>query len=291
MRTPSWETSAGALVAFLNSATQRVTADLLTITLTSGQVLRYSGGDQALTVNGNTFGLGPLIVRSRTSQKVGIDVDSLDLTLSCDSSVQVNGSPLLAFARLGGFDAARVVLERAYAASWATGVVGTVALFSGRVGPGVPTRYDVRFTVKSELELLDVMVPRNVYQAGCLNDLFEPSTCRILRAAWTYAGSATGPTDATQTVFANTLVNGGGWFDLGVVRFSSGANLGVSRTVRSYQPGSLTVIAPWPFPVANGDTFTASAGCNKTLLQCDTKFNNRVNFRGQPFIPVPETIT
>ena len=32
MRTPSWETSAGALAAFLNSATQCVVADLLTIT-------------------------------------------------------------------------------------------------------------------------------------------------------------------------------------------------------------------------------------------------------------------
>lgn len=291
MRTPSWESSPGALVAFLNSATQRACVDLVTLTLVSGQVIRYSGSDRPVTINGNTYVLGPLITRGRTSVKVGIEVDSLEITLACDSSIAVNGASLLSFSRLGGFDGARVELQRAYAANAASDWIGSVLLFAGKVGPVAPSRYEVKLTVKSDLQLLDVMVPRNVYQPGCLNDLFEPSTCGLLRAAWTFVGQATGASDATRTIVPNNLSNAAGFFDMGVATFTSGANAGVKRTVRSYSPTSMVVIAPWPFAVAAGDAFKVEAGCDKTKPTCELKFDNRVRFRGQPYIPVPETVT
>lgn len=290
MRTPSWEVSAGALATFLNTATQRVMADLLTITLLGGQVLRYSGADRAVTVNGNTFALGPLIVRGRTTLKLGIEVDSLDITLSCDSSVQVNGTPLLAFIRAGGFDGARVVLERGFGPDWVTGLVGTLVLFPGRVGQVLPTRYEAKIMVKSDMELLNVMVPRNVYQPGCLNTLFDPA-CGLSAATYTVSNAATSATDVTRTTFTSTLAQAAGYFDLGVVKFTSGLNSGVSRTVRSYTPGQLVTISPWPFAVGNGDTFSAYPGCNKTMPTCTSKFGNLLRFRGQPFVPIPETVT
>lgn len=41
----------------------------------------------------------------------------------------------------------------------------------------------------------------------------------------------------------------------------------------------------FPFPVAPGDTFTVQAGCNRLLSTCKAKFNNVINFRGEPNIP------
>ena len=37
--------------------------------------------------------------------------------------------------------------------------------------------------------------------------------------------------------------------------------------------------------VAVGDTFNAIAGCDKTIGTCVAKFNNAVNFRGEPYVP------
>ena len=34
-----------------------------------------------------------------------------------------------------------------------------------------------------------------------------------------------------------------------------------------------------------GDTFNAIAGCDKTISTCIAKFNNAVNFRGEPYVP------
>ena len=89
MRTPTWETSAGALAAFLNTATQGIKADLVTITLLGGQVLRYSAEDRAVTLNAKTFARGPLVLLGSTRLQVGIEVDTHEMTLVADATVQV----------------------------------------------------------------------------------------------------------------------------------------------------------------------------------------------------------
>ena len=40
-----------------------------------------------------------------------------------------------------------------------------------------------------------------------------------------------------------------------------------------------------PEPVAAGDSFTVTAGCDKQFQTCHDRFNNVVNFRGFPHIP------
>ena len=66
MKTPVWEPSAGALVAWLLANTQARPLDLWTIKLSNGTTLRWTSGDVIVTVNGATWGLGPGITRTRT---------------------------------------------------------------------------------------------------------------------------------------------------------------------------------------------------------------------------------
>jgi uncharacterized phage protein (TIGR02218 family) len=40
-----------------------------------------------------------------------------------------------------------------------------------------------------------------------------------------------------------------------------------------------------PEPIALGDTFAVTAGCDKRFPTCRDRFNNTVNFRGFPHIP------
>ncbi len=40
-----------------------------------------------------------------------------------------------------------------------------------------------------------------------------------------------------------------------------------------------------PEPIAAGDTFTVTAGCDKRFATCRDRFDNTVNFRGFPHIP------
>lgn len=46
-----------------------------------------------------------------------------------------------------------------------------------------------------------------------------------------------------------------------------------------------------PEPIAAGDTFAVTAGCDKRLPTCRDRFNNVVNFRGFPHIPGNDFVT
>lgn len=80
----------------------------------------------------------------------------------------------------------------------------------------------------------------------------------------------------------------GGYFAQGTVKFTSGINNGLVRVVRQYFGNGTLVIYALPQAPAPGDTFTATAGCDKALNTCDSKFANHVHFGGAPWIPTPE---
>ena len=43
-------------------------------------------------------------------------------------------------------------------------------------------------------------------------------------------------------------------------------------------------------PIAIGDAFLATAGCDKQFATCSAKFGNGVNFRGFPHMPGEEAV-
>lgn len=291
MLTPAWESSAGALAALLNgssNATLRM-ADVYTITLLGGQVLRYTSADVSIVVNGVTWVVGPVLRRGNIKLSVGISVDTLQIDLAAPASVQVNGTPMIQFIVAGGLTNARVDLYRVFYAIGAATPTGMLVLFTGRVADITGGRHLKTLQVKSDTELLDVMVPRDVYQAGCKNTTFDGS-CGLSRAAFTSTGSATGASNASRTSFPHAMTQAAGYFSLGVLTFTSGANNGISRTVRSHTSGAMVTALAWPFAVANADTFSVTAGDDKTQATCSGKFSNLVRFRGEPYIPAPQTV-
>jgi hypothetical protein len=75
------------------------------------------------------------------------------------------------------------------------------------------------------------------------------------------------------------------YFDGGLMTINDGANAGFSREVKVYVPGQITLQLPFPYPVEVGAAYTLVAGCDKSFATCKAKFNNALNFRGEPYIP------
>ena len=85
-----------------------------------------------------------------------------------------------------------------------------------------------------------------------------------------------------------------GWFSLGMLEWTSGANAGRTAAVadhalREGAPHVALLDAPVR-PIATDDGFVIRAGCDKRLETCRAKFANAVNFRGFPHIPGSDTI-
>lgn len=79
------------------------------------------------------------------------------------------------------------------------------------------------------------------------------------------------------------------WFTRGRLAFSAGANAGLAVEVKSHRAEAGEVrLALWqqmPAPLAAGDAFAVTAGCDKRFETCRGKFANAVSFRGFPHLP------
>lgn len=279
-----------ALITFMESGVRGAQRwDLLTLTLADGTVLRYTDAISPITtLDARTFTRGPLLERDRTKMVRGVQVDTMSITLTPRPVDLVGGIPLLQAARNGALRGCLVLLEWAYL-DMSNVFKGSMARFYGR---GSPTSYEsgaIQLSVRSLLEQLQQQMPRDVYQPRCLNQVFDAG-CGKSRAAFLVTGSVSG-TPTGRSGFGSALAQAAGYFELGVVRFTSGQNTGVQRTVRSFGSGAFTFAQPFPRTIAAGDTFEATPGCDGTTTTCTGRYANLLRFRGQPYIPAPEVAT
>lgn len=76
-----------------------------------------------------------------------------------------------------------------------------------------------------------------------------------------------------------------GYFQSGIITFTSGDNAGISREVGEWTAKKFILGRPFPYPVAVGDAYTAVRGDDKTKGTCKDVYANYVNFGGFPDIP------
>lgn len=128
-----------------------------------------------------------------------------------------------------------------------------------------------------------------LFTAGCSADLGD-TRCKVALNNAAYRGSGT----VTALTGTSGFTAGGldgfadGWFTAGKLTFTGGANAGISVEVKIHRNDGGVSLALWqamPQPIAVGDAFTVTAGCDKSFSTCGSRFNNTVNFRGFPQIP------
>jgi hypothetical protein len=108
------KTASPALQALL-AGHQFAIADLFTITLRDGTELHYTSCDIDLEYSGDTYLANVLkIQRGPINSSVGVEVDAVELTILAGTSDTIQGLPIPAFVRNGGFDGARVLIRRAF---------------------------------------------------------------------------------------------------------------------------------------------------------------------------------
>lgn len=76
-----------------------------------------------------------------------------------------------------------------------------------------------------------------------------------------------------------------GYFNKGLLEPVGGQAIGVRMEVSRSTGTELHLLLPSPMPLSIGDMVKLTAGCDGELKTCKTRFNNVLNFRGEPFIP------
>lgn len=125
--------------------------------------------------------------------------------------------------------------------------------------------------------------------AGYIDDL------RLTKGAARYVSAFTPPVAAnviTNSFSSTAPTEAVSWFVEGIVEFLTGANVGYKQKIKTYTaPGVVTMsIASWS-NIAVGDTVKLTAGCQKRHIEdCKNKFNNILNFDGEPHVPGPDKL-
>jgi hypothetical protein len=201
-----------------------------------------------------------------------------------------------------------VQLERAFMPSWGNTSPGTVVLFVGRISDLEAGRTMIVLKVRSHLELLNIQMPRRLWQPSC-NHNFGDAMCGYDRVNGKNAeGTATGvgalifasAAGSTATTILGAPVTTSP-FILGTITGLTGANAGQSRTITGFGSGAtVTLKLAFLSAPAAGDQFQILPGCDRTLAACGGLFrNSRVTpsgynpanaerFGGMPFVPPPE---
>lgn len=276
------------LIALLD-ANQFIMADLYTITTLQNNVYRYTNYDFDLIVANELYRSdGPIISRDGITLSLGMEVDNLSMTIDVTDKEKFEGLRVVQAFHNGQMDGARFKLERIFMnASTPTDTsAGTIKLFEGRLIEPEFDRNHIQVSVASDLDELNVQMPRNLYQPSCSNTLFD-NACGLNRTNYTFETTILAGSTASRILC--DINQPQGWFTQGVIEFMEGVNKGLKRTIRVHELDILQLTLPLLDHPEIGQRIKIYPGCDKRLETCQNRFNNFARFRGAPFVPIPET--
>lgn len=250
------------------------------LTRSDGAVLGFTDHDRPIVLNGLTYQASTGLSASEAVAAADLSVGGGEVTGALASAAISEGDIIA-----GLYDGAVVDV---FLVNWAA-PTQNVQVRSGLIGE--IKRRDGSFVaeVRSLSAKLDEEGGR-IYQHRCDADLGD-ARCGIDLTQPQYHGAGSVTVASALARFTASGLQGfaSGWFARGLLRLTGGANAGFACEVKQHTlvNGVVTIELwqPAPNPIAPGDTFTITAGCDKLIETCDQRFGNAVNFRGFPHIP------
>lgn len=263
-----------------NIGTIAVGAEVLTLATCfrverrDGTIFRFTDHDQDLVVDGETYSASTGYTRTANTQNADMSVDdcSVEGVLSSDAITEHE-------MRTGVWDYAAVQI---FAVDWTSLAAGRIRMKKGRLGE-ISCDQDGKF--QTELRGLTEYLSQTlgeVYSPEC-RAMLGDSRCKVDLTPFTFTGTITAVT--LSDTFVTDISQAAGYFNGGVLEFTSGLNSGVRREVLSYSGGGFWLFPQPPTTPSIGDTVKAVVGCDHTRETCINQFNNIVNYRGEPFVP------
>lgn len=279
----------GSLQTKLNTGTTQL-CHIVTITRRDGQVFRYTDLDTDVTVSGDLYESSNSFQVSAITSSSNNGIQST----TCNIFFSADGFTELEVVR-GAYDNASVefaIVDYVHP-EW-----GKVILLTGSMSSIQGTnRKSGQFELSGILTIGDQKIGE-FYSPECRANLAD-ERCKVDPVTVTDTGTVTdltGITGGLVNVLFRVTFDGpdpvNGLYNNGIVTFTSGLNLNVKMEVLNQvhfgappDQHNIFLALALPNTVQIGDTFSMIAGCDKRPITCKTKFDNIVNFRGEPFVP------
>lgn len=245
------------------------------VTRRDGEVLGFTDHDSDLLVAGISYAAASGFTPSAIDSSARLNVDNMELQglLSAD---YIREADILA----GKYDYAKVEVF------WVNYQDVSQGILRQRIGWIGEVRVQGQQFV-AELRGFSQALAGQVgshYTPVCRAN-FADARCKLSAASYTVSGAVSSASSAARHQFTDTSRSeDANHFAFGNVTFTSGSNAGLSMEVKAFADGCFTLVLPMPFVIEIGDAYTAIAGCDKRFETCSGRFDNALNFRGEPHV-------
>jgi uncharacterized phage protein (TIGR02218 family) len=245
-----------------------------------GVVIGFTDHDSDLVMSGVTFRAGTGFTSSEAAGRFDLSVDGAEI-----SGALADNSLTDADLAAGRYDAAAI---ETWLVDWSDPSL-TVLTARGTLGE---VRREGQAFVAELRGLADLLSQESgrLYTAKCGADLGD-GRCKVDLTNPALRGAGAIAVIEGTSIFVASGLDGFAdmLFSLGRLTWSSGANAGLAIEVKQHRlvggHARLTLWQAMPEPIAAGDAFTVTAGCDKRFATCRARFANTDNFRGFPQIP------
>lgn len=246
----------------------------LKIVRTDGVELGLTSHDQDLEIDGLTYHAAYGYEPTATRSTADMSPDNVDIE-GILGSVGIPRADIAA----GLYDNARLYVFRT---RWDQPAYGDDKMITGWWGEAELRDHSYRTTFVGLEQALRQNVGRKI-GPQCDATLGD-GRCKVDLGPITVAGTVTTGSGVSQFADASRA-EADGYFDGGLVTWTTGENSGLSMEVETYAAGVFQLRLPMPDAIEAGDDYTVYPGCRKTPADCKTKFNNYINFQGFPDLP------
>lgn len=244
------------------------------ITRRDGGVVGFTDHNQSLTVEGILYHAQSGFTPSAIASNALLKADNLSVEGLLDSD-HISEAAIVA----GEYDNALMdVFQVDYTQPDAgvlhlkTGWIGSIQLQSGKF---VAQLRGLTQILNNHVGTL--YAPRCRAQLGDAQCGVDMSS-RNVTSSVTHVTSRTVFTDSSRSEPENT-------FHFGTLTWLTGDNQGQVSEIRRYsEGGTFTLLLPLAHDIQIGDSFRAAHGCDRYFSTCCERFNNAVNFRGEPHV-------
>ena len=251
-----------------------------TLTRRDGSILGFTDHDRDVVFGGTTFAARTGLEAAEVASELGFAVGGGDV------------SGALVSAGISEEDLAAGLYDNAEVETWLVNWADPDERLLLDVGSiGEIRRADGAFVaeVRGLMHRLDEERGR-LYTVTCSAEPDDPKCCVNLTGPALVGSGVVATSDGALGFTTNSLgAFADGWFTGGKLTWTSGANTGLAVELKAHRvisgAAELDLWQRAARPIAAGDAFTISAGCDRRFSTCRDKFANAANFRGFPHMP------
>jgi uncharacterized phage protein (TIGR02218 family) len=242
--------------------------------LKDGTVLGFTDGDSNVSINGTLYiadsGFTPSAIVS--SGSLTVDNTEVEGILSADV---INSDDIIA----GRYDYAEISV---FLGDYINLDKGLFHLSTGRLG-------EVNFSEQRFIAEIRGFAQSFCKKAG---DLYSP----VCRATFCDNMCKADISKYKRLTTVLSVISSGkivcfplekpsGYFNFGKLKFLTGHNSGFVIEIKNHTNDDIEFVLPLHKAISAGDELEIIAGCDKSFSNCINKFNNAINFRGEPNVP------